>query len=338
MLQPYRGYGSPARVFVIGRAFWQRTEKAEVSELRDILRRIRRRPVRGARIRARFYGAVVEVETDRDGYFRIEMAPGGPVPAEVRWHRLEIAMLAPARVAAEAEVYLPPPRSRVVVVSDIDDTVMHTGVANKLGMLWRLFVQDADERTVFPGVSHLYRALHAGGGGDEANAMLYVSRAPWGIYDLLEEFFQRHEIPVGPILFLREWGISWRHPLPRRAVDHKRVLIEAMMALYADMPFVLIGDSGQHDPEVYCRIAREAGARVRAVYIRDVAARGPERAAEVAALAATLKRSGAHLVLARDSLAIAEDAARLGLITPEAVEDVRARVEERRGAAPEAGA
>ena len=205
-------------------------------------------------------------------------------------------------------------------------------------MLWRLFVQDADERTVFPGVSHLYRALHAGGGGDEANAMLYVSRAPWGIYDLLEEFFQRHEIPVGPILFLREWGISWRHPLPRRAVDHKRVLIEAMMALYADMPFVLIGDSGQHDPEVYCRIAREAGGRVRAVYIRDVAARGPERAAEVAALAATLKRSGAHLVLARDSLAIAEDAARLGLITPEAVEDVRARVEERRGAAPEAGA
>ena len=58
----------------------------------------------------------------------------------------------------------------------------------------------------------------------------------------------------------------------------------------------------------------------------------------MAALAATLKRSGAHLVLARDSLAIAEDAARLGLITPEAVEDVRARVEERRGAAPEAGA
>ena len=298
-----------------------------------MLRRIRRRPVRGARIRARFYGAIAEVETDRDGYFRIEMAPDAPVPAETRWHRVEIAMLAPARVATEAEVYVPPPQARFVVVSDIDDTVMHTGVANKAAMLWRLFVQDADDRTVFPGVSHLYRALHAGAGGDEANAMLYVSRAPWGIYELLEEFFRRHDIPVGPILFLREWGISWRHPLPRRAVDHKRVLIEAMMALYADMPFVLIGDSGQHDPEVYGRIAQAFDGRVRAVYIRDVAARGKERAAEVAALAATLRGSGAHLVLARDSLAIAEDAARLGLIAPEAVEDVRARVEERRQAA-----
>jgi phosphatidate phosphatase APP1 len=331
VLQPYRGYGSPERIFVIGRAFWQRTDRgAEVGELRNVLRRIRRRPVRDARIRARFYGAVVEVGTDRDGYFRIEMAPGGPVPPEVRWHRLEIAMLAPVRVAAEAEVYVPPPQARFVVVSDIDDTVMHTGVANKAVMLWRLFVQDAEERTVFPGVSHLYRALHAGGRGDEANAMLYVSRAPWGIYDLLDTFFRRHDIPVGPILFLREWGISWRHPLPRRAVDHKRVLIEAMMALYADMPFVLIGDSGQHDPEVYCRIAREAGGRVRAVYIRDVAARGPERAAEVGAMAAAMRAAGAHLVLASDSLAIAEDAARLGLITAQAVEDVRARVAERR--------
>ena len=235
-------------------------------------------------------------------------------------------------MAATAEVYVPPPQARFVVISDIDDTVMHTGVANKAAMLWRLFVQDADSRTVFPGVSHLYRALHAGAGGDEANAMLYVSRAPWGIYELLEEFFRRHEIPVGPILFLREWGISWKHPLPRRAVDHKQVLIEAMMALYADMPFVLIGDSGQHDPELYARIAADAGERVRAVYIRDVAARGKERATEVAALAATLKRSGAHLVLARDSVAIAEDAARLGLIAPEAVEEVRARVEERREA------
>ncbi|HVH02830.1 MAG TPA: phosphatase domain-containing protein [Amaricoccus sp.] len=329
VLQPYRGYGSPSRIFVIGRAFWQTTEKAEVSELRDILRRIRRRPVRGARIRARFYGAVVEVETDRDGYFRIEMAPGEAPPEAVRWHRLELAMLAPARVAASAEVYIPPSRARVVVVSDIDDTVMHTGVANKAKMLWRLFVQDAESRTVFPGVSHLYRALHAGGGRDEENAMLYVSRAPWGIYELLEEFFRRHAIPVGPILFLREWGISWKHPLPRRAVDHKRVLIEAMMQLYAGMPFVLIGDSGQHDPEVYRQVVEAFPGRIRAIYIREVTARGADRSAEVTAIAEALRADGGHLVLAADSLAIAEDAALLGLIAPEAVAEVRARVRER---------
>ena len=60
--------------------------------------------------------------------------------------------------------------------------------------------------------------------------MLYVSRAPWGLYEMLSEFFQRHGIPVGPVLFLREWGLSWTHPLPRRATDHKQALIAAHAA------------------------------------------------------------------------------------------------------------
>ncbi len=145
-------------------------------------------------------------------------------------------------------MFIPPERCRCVVVSDIDDTVMRTGVANKLKMLWRLFVEDAESRVAFPGVAALYRALHAGAGGAEGNPMLYVSRAPWGLYEMLSEFFQRHGIPAGPVLFLREWGLSWTHPLPRRATDHKQALIRHMLALYRDLPFVLIGDSGQHDP------------------------------------------------------------------------------------------
>jgi phosphatidate phosphatase APP1 len=334
VLQPYRGYGSTERIFVIGRAFRQRTEGGD-DDIRAVLRRVRRRPVRGARIRCRFYGAEKLVVTDRDGYFRVEMSPGGPVPRDRLWHRLELTMLAPARIEAAADVYIPPERARLVVISDIDDTVMHTGVANKAAMLWRLFMQDAESRTVFPGVSHLYRALHAGVSGDEGNPMLYVSRAPWGIYDVLEAFFQRHDIPNGPIMFLREWGISWKQPVPRRALDHKQHLIEAMMALYDRMPFVLVGDSGQRDPEIYRRIVEKYGSRVLAVYIRDVAARGPERAAEVAAMAEALRAVGAHLVLAGDSLAMAEDAARLGLIASGAVAEIGARVEERRQEAAE---
>lgn len=331
VLQPYRGYGSAERIFVIGRVFWQHTGGAiEADEFRSIVRRIRRRPVRGARVRARFYGAELMVETDRDGYFRVEMAPGRPVPRDLLWHRLELQLLAPRRAEASADVYIPPERATMVVVSDIDDTVMHTGVVNKAAMLWRLFIEGASSRTVFPGVAALYRALYAGAAGDERNPMLYVSRAPWGIYDILEAFFQHHAIPEGPVLFLREWGISWKTPVPRRAVDHKRLLIEAMMELYADMPFVLIGDSGQHDPEVYRHMVQRYPGRVRAVYIREVTARGPERAAEVAAMAAEMRDAGAHLVLAPDSLAIAEDAARLGLIAPSAVAEVAARVAERR--------
>ena len=324
VVEPYRGYGSRTEIFLIGRVFRQsapgrRTGPDDVrTHLRDVARRIRRRRVAGASLTASFAGARATVETDRDGYFRLHMLLREPPPEDRAWHTVDIVLHTDPPVAAAAQVFIPSPACRFAVVSDIDDTVMRTGVANKFVMLWRLFVADADSRVAFPGVAALYRALHDGVGGREANPMLYVSRAPWGIYDMLTAFFRMHAIPVGPVLFLREWGLSWRHPLPRRAEDHKRALIDNMLALYPALPFVLIGDSGQHDPEVYAAIVEAHPGRVRAVYIRDVS-RTTDRGAEIARLTRAIAAVGSHLVLASDSVAMAEHMAGIGLIGPDTV-------------------
>ena len=228
-------------------------------------------------------------------------------------------------VQTEAEIFIPTEQCRYVVISDIDDTIMKTGVANKLKMLWRLFVETAESREAFPGVGALYRALYDGSSGGESNPMLYVSRAPWGIYEVIEEFFVRHNIPVGPVLFLREWGLSWTSPLPRKAEDHKRDLIRNMLALYHDLPFVLIGDSGQHDPEVYHRIVAENPNRVLAVYIRNVS-RTPDRVNQIEKLAAAVADAGSSMVLAADSLAMAEHAVGVGLIASTALNDIEGKI------------
>jgi phosphatidate phosphatase APP1 len=238
---------------------------------------------------------------------------------------MDLVLEEPQRVEAHGQIFIPSEHCRYVVISDIDDTIMHTGVANKLGMLWRLFVEGAESRVAFPGVAALYRALHAGVSGHEANPILYVSRAPWGIYGVLEEFFKLHGIPVGPVLFLREWGVSWRSPLPRKAEDHKQDLIRNMLALYSDLPFILIGDSGQHDPEVYRQIVEEHPGRVLAVYIRNVS-RDAGRVTEIEGLAKAVAEAGSSLVLAADSVIMAEHAAGLGLIQPQ---DVMAAANER---------
>lgn len=336
VLEPYRGYGSGDEIFLIGRVFRQSrpdpgADRDSLRDLwRDVRRRIARRAVKGGAVTARFGGSEQRVATDRDGYFRIHLKPRTMPEGNGPWHGVALTLDADPPVEARAEVYVPPAHARFAVISDIDDTVMHTGVANKLVMLWRLFVEDAESRVAFPGVATLYRALHDGA-GDEQNPMLYVSRAPWGLYDVLSEFFARHAIPAGPVLFLREWGLSWTHPLPRRAEDHKRILIGNMLALYRDLPFVLIGDSGQHDPEVYAEVVAEHPGRVRAIYIRNVSA-DTERIAEIERIAATVTAAGASFVLAADSVAMAEHAAGLGLIAPDAVATVQA---EREAAPPE---
>jgi phosphatidate phosphatase APP1 len=329
VLEPYRGYGSRSEIFLIGRAFWQSSRenaapKSElVDDLRDIGRRLVRRAVRGATVTARFCGTEQTFETDRDGYFRVHLHPADTPPTDRPWHIVSLTMDEPRPVRGQGEIFIPPDRSRFVVISDIDDTVMHTGVANKLKMLWRLFVEDAAERVAFPGVAALYRALHAGRSGNECNPMLYVSRAPWGIYDVLDEFFARNRIPVGPILFLREWGISWKSPLPRKAEDHKRNLIRNMLALYSDLPFILIGDSGQHDPEVYRTIVDEHPGRVLAVYIRNVSC-DPGRVEEIKGLAVAVAEAGSTLLLASDSMAFAEHAVERGLLATDSLGKVAA--------------
>lgn len=324
VMKANRGYGSRAEIFMIGRVFRQsrpdRAARADsvIDQLRDIGRRISRHTVPGVVVTAEFCGTQQQVTTDPDGYFRIHLRPRDRPPPDRLWHEVHLSLDRPLPVRAAGQVYIPPERCRFVVISDIDDTVVRTGVANKLRMLWRLFVEDAESRTAFPGVAALYRALHAGASGDEDNPMLYVSRAPWGIYEVLDEFFTRHAIPVGPILFLREWGVSWTSPLPRKAEDHKRELIHNMLALYHELPFVLIGDSGQRDPEVYLQVVNENPGRVLAVYIRNVSRR-PKRIKEIEELAKAVTAAGSSLVLAADSSAMAEHAARLGLIDPAAV-------------------
>lgn len=304
----------------MGRVFTQPTLGSGLTpgslrrEIADVLRRFGRWGLGNTTVHARVGSASGTFETDGDGYFHVELVTDGSLDPSERWHRVELTVTRDEEEATEdGLVYVPPPTARYVVISDIDDTVMHTGVANKAKMFWRLFVQDAESRTAFPGVTDLYRALYQGSGGDEGNPMLYVSRAPWSIYEVLETFFRMEGIPEGPVLFLREWGLTLQRPLPRRAKDHKRDLIRGMLRRYPDLPFVLIGDSGQHDPEIYAEVVRQNPDRVKAVYIRDVDA-DPRRRDEVGRLAKELEKAGSELVLAQHSEDMARHAREIGLI------------------------
>lgn len=359
LIQPYRGYGSTEEVFLMGRVFRQHrignSLRTTVSrrDLLDVVRRVLRRGVRNAVLEARLCGAgevtaaggataagrVARFQTDPDGYFRVCLRPEQRLANDRLWHRIELQLVEPAELAdspgakVHGEVFVLPPTARRVIISDIDDTVMYTGVVNKAKMIWRLFMQGPRSRVAFPGVASLYRALHDGPSGDQVNPMLYVSRAPWSIYEVLQEFFLLHRIPHGPILFLREWGISWKWPFPRRAEDHKLLLIRDMLQRYHDLPFVLIGDSGQHDPEVYAQLVEEFPGRVEAVYIRNVT-RSADRVRAIETLAKRVLDSGSTLMLAADSFSMARHAAEHGLIAAAALAEVLGEQDEELAPAP----
>ena len=95
---------------------------------------------------------------------------------------------------------VPAPQAQFGVISDIDDTVVHSNVTSKLRMILTVALSNARTRKPFKGVAAFYRALHAG-----VNPVFYVSKSPWNLYAPLVEYLEVQGLPLGPLL-LRDFG------------------------------------------------------------------------------------------------------------------------------------
>ncbi|MBA2346543.1 MAG: App1 family protein, partial [Rubrobacter sp.] len=156
--------------------------------------------------------------------------------------------------------------------------------------------------------------------GSETNPIFYVSTGPWNLYDLLEDFLDIQGIPAGPI-FLRDWA-GLKDVL--RGMDHrshKLAVIRDLMDAHAELPFVLVGDSGQEDAETYAQISEEYPDRVLAVYIRDIRRKG--RTGIVQKIAERVRAFGIPMLLVDDTVAAAEHAASVGLIDAASLPAIR---------------
>jgi phosphatidate phosphatase APP1 len=329
MLLPYFGFGNAGKIWVKGRvldehSFREQTgQDSRLSNLVALYQRLESDEVAGARVRAHFQGKSHETVTDRGGYFSFELAPTDPLGGG--WHAVELE-LPDSRgqdgqpVRASADVIVPAATARFGIISDIDDTVLWTNVTNKLNMALMLAQSNAHRRKPFKGVAAFYRALNQGAAGNEDNPVFYVSSSPWHLFGPLVEFLRLQGIPVGPLL-LRELGVRQMFKLTSHGT-HKLDKIDLILSFYPGMQFVLIGDSGEQDPEIYAEEVRRHPESVRMIYIRNVNP-DPSRIEALDRLIEEVSTTGIQLVLAPDSVFAAAHAAAEGLINVDRLASVR---------------
>jgi phosphatidate phosphatase APP1 len=328
MVVPFVGHGSPQRVrigarVVLGGAAAAApavgvptaaapTRRSRRAVLRASVARFLTVEVPGARVTVRAPGTTAEVRADRDGYVDAVLEVPGLAPG---WH--EFALALPDGATATAQVLVVDPTARTGLVSDVDDTILETGLSRGLEFLRATLLTEVHERAPLPGAAALYRALLG-----PAGPVFYLSTSPWNLHEMLLEFIALRRFPLGPLL-LTDWGPSRSGLFRIGAQEHKLGVVRRLLAEHPELGLVLVGDSGQADPEIYATLAREHPDRIVAVYIRRTAHAVPRRLAEVDALAADVTAGGVPMLAVDDSMQIATHAAALGLLDAAALAEIR---------------
>lgn len=194
------------------------------------------------------------IVTDASGHFVLRAALPF-IPTHIR-------VLASENLSAAKEIRIVDP-SGVSLISDIDDTVKHSAIANGAKEMFRnTFVRELSELTV-DGVSSWYTEL-AKMGVD----IHYVSNAPWQLYPLLERFFKMVGLPPGSFHMKQYSGML--QGIFEPTAERKRASLERILEDFPERKFILVGDSGEADLEVYTGIVLANPGRILGIFIRDV--------------------------------------------------------------------
>ena len=328
----YRGYGHGRRALVHGRVL----ESEDIApataadgtwqNLLNTFRRFDSEPLAHARVAVTIAGTTRDVVADDEGFFRQWVDLPAPLSTAEPWHPVELRLVGPLipdqpEVRATGQLRVIGGDTELGVISDLDDTVVQSRITNFLQAVRTMMLGNARTRLPFPGVAAFYQALERGSDSRRRNPIFYVSSSPWNIYDLIADFMEVQGIPAGPI-HLRDWDITLSALSSSRHREFKEPIIREILELYPALPFILIGDNSQHDPEIYSTVLKQYPGRIRAIYIRNVDA-NPERSAALQALAQEVRAAGSTLVLADDTYAAASHAAEQGWITRDSLPAIR---------------
>ncbi len=280
----YQSYGTKDHLYLLGRALEHEgvnlNKTGFIAAFKNAFKQFASSELRNTKLRITLPDErVFYTTTDAEGYFKIdEKVDGlGDLTNSEGWLQLYVSfddvhkdVIVMGKNKFPCEMLIPSETAEYGVISDVDDTILHTGVASMLK--WRVIVntlfKGVGKRTSLKGAPELYQKLHRGKSGTAANPMFYVSNSPWNLYKYLESFIRNQSFPKGPVLLRDFRGPFEKTPKPEK--PHKQHEIRNILKTYPNLKFVLIGDSGEHDVDIYLEVAEEYPEQILAVYLRSV--------------------------------------------------------------------
>lgn len=327
---PYTAYGDHHKIMITGAVIEDKgiqPPQPDQGKWMNILAMIKRYSgdeIPGVRVRIEYDGREEIVRTDELGLFHTVLSNDVSEAKKESWEPITFTLMDELNenqgdVTAGSEVHIANPESDYMVVSDIDDTVLVSHSTRTFRKLRLMLSKNALTRSPFEGVAGFYRALHDAGEG-RYRSIFYVSGSEWNLYDLLEDFFRAKDIPRGTFLLsdakLKLFSMFRSGKKVHGKIDRIRELFE----LYYRQSFILIGDSGQKDPEIYLQIAGMFPSRVKAIYIRMIGThRNKDRMRQ---LAQETTKLGTEMVFVDNTMEAAQHAVERGFIRSSQIREI----------------
>jgi len=305
---PYNGYGAPGWVRVLCRVILTRRGLASDASFEGVRgwRSFTSVPVDDVEVTIAAGGVTHTVTADRGGVVDSIV----PIDLEPGWRTIRIS--AGGSLAVDADVFVVHPDTRFGLVSDVDDTVMVTSLPRPLLAAWNSFVLTEHARRPVPGMSVLYERILAQHPGAP---VVYLSTGAWNVAPTLERFLTRNMYPSGTLL-LTDWGPT-HDRFFRSGRLHKHDNLQRLARDFPDVQWLLVGDDGQHDEELYGEFATQhrdnvAGVAIRQLSTSEAVLAGGRSRAQEQSLAST-----APWVYAPDGAGMWDELGRIGITTRE---------------------
>lgn len=194
------------------------------------------------------------ITTNEAGHFSLR-APLDFVPSHVR-------VLASDKLSATEEVRITEPKG-ISMISDIDDTIKHSGIGNGARDIFRnAFIRDLGDLTI-DGVKEWYSTM-----ADLGVQFHYVSNSPWQLYPVLLSYFALAGLPKGSFHLKQYTGML--QGIFEPVAERKKGTLDKILADFPERRFILAGDSGEADLELYTDVMLANPGRIIGVFIRDV--------------------------------------------------------------------
>lgn len=278
LIVPYRSYGTNSHLYVKGRVLdnhpLQVKEESFFKTLNFTYKQFDTFEIPDIKVELHLGDIRMQATADSEGYFLFDITLQQDIQqysdAE-GWVQYSLhAGIDNKEGYATGRLLIPEDNAEYGIISDIDDTILHTGVTSFLK--WRLLKNslftNAYKRIPLKGAPQFYQKLHLGKSGKSKNPVFYISNSPWNLYEYLKLFLDNNKFPKGPVL-LRNFNSLFQQATSSEK-PHKQKEIINILETYPQLKFIMIGDSGEHDASIYTEIAAQFPDRILCIYLKSV--------------------------------------------------------------------